>query len=208
MNLRLTLILFILLIFQSFAADLFANEISQQCQTDCKSDYGVELGASPANIPAYSNCSSDCVVFEPNHLNDVYTGIKWQCVEYARRWLLHEFGVVFGDVDIAADIWALLEVSNPTSRKNLNFVSIVNGATTMLQRGDLLIYGKEYLGTGHVAVVVAINEEQKTLRVAEQNYSNTPWQGKFAREISYTKINDRIWVLDSYIIGWKRVIQK
>ncbi len=208
MKLRLTLILFILLHGYSYATDLSASELSQQCLTDCESDYGLVLGTSPANIPAYSNCSSNCVIFEPNHLNDTYTGIKWQCVEYARRWLLHEYDVVFGDVDIAADIWALSEVSNPTSKQTFKFVSIVNGAAMVPQRGDLLIYGEEYLGTGHVAVIVAINEEQKKVRVAEQNYANTPWQGKYAREISYANINDRIWILDSYLVGWKRVIKE
>ena len=82
-------------------------------------------------MPAYSNCNSNCVIFEPNHQQDIYTGIKWQCVEYARRWLLEEQGVVFGDVEIAADIWELQQVNNPLSNKSLKFDSIVNGAATI-----------------------------------------------------------------------------
>ena len=170
----------------------------------CETNYGSVLGQSPAGVPAYSNCSAECVIFEPHHLNEIYTGIKWQCVEYARRWLLQERGVVFGDVDIAADIWMTQEVNNPISKQSYKFTSTVNGASTLPQRGDLLIYGKEYLDTGHVAVVVAIDEEKQTLQVAEQNYANTEWGNNHAREISYTLSNDRIWLLDSYLIGWKR----
>ena len=184
------------------------NEITtmpQQCITDCLSDYGVVLGKSPAGIPAYSNCNSACVVFEPNHINDIYTGIKWQCVEYARRWLLHENRVVFGDVNIAADIWALPHVKNPFSRELFKFMSIVNGAVDSPRRGDLLIYSKEYLGTGHVAVVTAVNEMQQTVQVSEQNYANTLWEDSFAREIKFTKKKNKIWLLDPYLIGWKRI---
>ena len=182
-------------------------EISQECSTNCKSSYGNILGKSPAGVPAYSNCNSDCVIFEPNHLEDVYTGIKWQCVEYARRWLLKEQGVVFGDVDIAADIWGIAHVNNPHSNQTLKFDSVVNGSATLPQRGDLLIYGKEYLGTGHVAVVVSIDEERNTIQVAEQNYANTKWQQNYAREIAYINIDNRFWLLDSYLVGWKRVHQ-
>ena len=182
-------------------------EISQECSTNCKSIFGNILGKSPAGVPAYSNCNSDCVIFEPNHLEDVYTGIKWQCVEYARRWLLKEQGVVFGDVDIAADIWGIAHVNNPHSNQTLKFDSVVNGSATLPQRGDLLIYGKEYLGTGHVAVVVSIDEERNTIQVAEQNYANTKWQQNYAREIAYINIDNRFWLLDSYLVGWKRMHQ-
>ena len=183
------------------------DDIPQQCSTNCKTSYGNILGKSPAGVPAYSNCNSDCVIFEPNHLHKVYTGIKWQCVEYARRWLLNEQGVVFGDVDIAADIWEIADVNNPHSKQSLKFDSIVNGAATLPQRGDLLIYGKEYLGTGHVAVVVLIDEKRNTIQVAEQNYANIKWQHNYAREIAYTSVDNRVWLLDSYLVGWKRVQQ-
>lgn len=183
------------------------KEIPTQCSTGCVTFYGKLLGETPTGVPAYSNCDSDCVIFEPNHLNDVYTGIKWQCVEYARRWLLKEQGVVFGDVDIAADIWAIPQVTNPVNHQTQNFVSMVNGAHALPQKGDLIIYGKGYLGTGHVAVVVTINEKQQTIQVAEQNYKNTQWPADYAREIKYTNSDNRYWLLDHYLIGWKRVEQ-
>ncbi len=191
-----------LLLGQTYANDL--QNIPPQCLTDCESDYGVVLGVSPADIPAYSNCNAKCVVFEPNHHDDVYTGIKWQCVEYARRWLLQQKQVVFGDVDIAADIWALEQVTNPINKKTFTFESITNGALMLPKRGDLLIYSEEYLGTGHVAVVVSINEEQKSINVAEQNFENKLWEDKYARSIKYIINEDRIWLLDQFLVGWKR----
>jgi len=178
----------------------------QQCRMGCESAYGIELGKSPVGIPAYSNCNADCVIFEPHHFNDIYTGIKWQCVEYARRWLLREKSVVFGDVDIAADIWSMQQVENPINKLTLEFVSIVNGSAEVPQRGDLLIYGKDYLGTGHVAVVIGVDEEKQKIQIAEQNYANTKWQNEYAREINYIFSDKRVWLLDGYLIGWKRVL--
>ncbi len=180
-------------------------DIPKQCTTNCETQYGSGLGKSPAGVPAYSNCNADCVIFEPNHLQDIYTGIKWQCVEYARRWLLSEQSVVYGDVDIAADIWDLQTVNNPLNDQSYEFNSIVNGSAELPMRGDLLIYGEEYLGTGHVAVVVGIDEKQQLIQVAEQNYANVTWQQNYAREIAYIKNDERVWLLDSYLIGWKRV---
>ena len=182
-----------------------AYPIPKACQTDCKSEYGSILGTSPAGVEAYSNCNANCVIFEPNHYKQIYTGIKWQCVEYARRWLLHELNVVYGDVDIAADIWALDQVSDPTTKKTYAFNSIVNGAANIPQKGDLLIYSKEFLGTGHVAVVTLLNEEMKLVKVAEQNYANASWQAEHSREIKYVINDEQVWLLDPYLIGWKRV---
>lgn len=182
-----------------------SQPLSNHCIKGCVTPYGTELGKSPAGISAFSNCSSECLVFESNHLGTIYTGIKWQCVEFARRWLLAERGVVFGDVDIAAQIWKLDEVSNPVSKVILPFHSMGNGSKVRPQRGDLLIYGKEYLGTGHVAVIVDVNDQNKTLRVAEQNYSNRKWLKNYAREISFVIKDNKYWILDSFLIGWKRV---
>ena len=184
------------------------TDMPQACRADCVHEYGFELGSSPAGIPAFSNCNSKCVIFEPNHLQSIYTGIKWQCVEYARRWLLHEYGLVFGDVDIAADIWDLQFVFNPLNDKKFALQTIVNGSNALPQRGDLLIYVEEYLQTGHVAVIVNVDEERQVVQVAEQNFLNEKWDANFAREISYSKIKDRYWLLDAYLIGTKRVMRE
>ena len=197
-----------ILFFLAISHSLYAENTQPlpiQCKNNCTTRYGVELGISPAGIPAYSNCNSDCVIYEANHLKDIYTGIKWQCVEYARRWLLTKLNVVFGDVDIAAHIWNLEKVTNPKNGSLFQFDSMVNGSKSKPQRGDLLVYGKEYLGTGHVAVIVNFDEHGQTLQVAEQNYFNSKWDGNYAREISYIIKNEEYWVLDGYLIGWKRV---
>lgn len=177
-----------------------------QCQSNCVSSYGEVLGKSPAGVAAYSNCNSSCVVFEPAKYEGTYTGIKWQCVEYARRWLLVNEGVVYGDVDVAADIWNKIEhVSTVPGKKAIKLVNFVNGSTTMPARGDLLVYAREYLNTGHVAVVTAVDVKQGFIKVAEQNFLNSRWPGDFARKIKYVHSEGSFWLMDPYLLGWKRI---
>ena len=38
--------------------------------------YGELLGVALGNVPAYSNCNAECVVFDPNKLDSTFTGIR------------------------------------------------------------------------------------------------------------------------------------
>ena len=177
------------------------------CQSGCVSQYGTVLGQTEDGVKAYSNCRPACVVFEPYHHEGTYTGIKWQCVEYARRWLLREKGVVFGDVDTAADMWQVTSVTQPDGAGERFWTGVLNGADAPPMVGDVLIYGEAFEGTGHAAVVVRVDDKAQQLFVAEQNYLNTKWPADYARSVDYVAHKGRYWVLDSHLIGWKRLEQ-
>lgn len=180
------------------------SELPEACTTDCIQTYGVTLGESYSGVPAYSNCQSACVVPEPNKLNGTFTGIKWQCVEYARRWLLVNKGLVYGDVDFAIDIWDSIHFFTRVSTgERVRLESRVNGSDQPPVRGDLLIYARTLYGTGHVAVVIAIDLESGTVEVGEQNYSNEPWPDKYSRKLDLIRRDGKFWLLDPYLIGWK-----
>lgn len=177
-----------------------------QCQNHCVTPYGQFLGTAPGQVAAYSNCNAYCVVFAPNTQHGTYTGLQWQCVEFARRWLLDHKGMVYGDVDVAADLWNKIQtVTRVTDGQSFPLQAYLNGATSAPQVGDLLIYGREYLNTGHVAIVTAVDLTTGTLKVAEQNYLNQPWPGDYARQLDLIQKNGRYWLLDPHLIGWKRV---
>lgn len=187
--------------------DGVAGELPQTCSQNCEVGFGEVLGISPAGIEAYSNCNNQCVNPAPNFVNQIFTGIKWQCVEYARRWLLQNYGLIYGDVDVAADIWQLTHTHTPDGKNHSLFKNVLNGDQHhRIQRGDLLIYARSFLGTGHVAVVLNVDAEKQLVYLGEQNFDNNKWQGEAARVISYVIHNQGIWLLDPYLIGWKRVI--
>ena len=191
-------------IFSSAFAENTNNELPPACKSECKSPYGTVLGESPRGIKAYSNCQSGCVIFDPNQWNGTYTGIKWQCVEYARRWLLVNTGAVYGDVDIAADIWDKIDhLTDVKSKRTIPLEAHLNGSTQAPEVGDLLVYAKAFNGTGHVSVVTGIDIKNGMVEVSEQNFNNEPWTGNYARKIMLIKREEKYWLLDRYILGWK-----
>ena len=156
----------------SLYAETLPRELPQACRTDCTQKYGIKLGQSHNGTSAYSNCNSSCVIFDSNTVDGVYTGIRWQCVEYARRWLLLNKGVVFGDVDIASDIWDSIGFyTRVSNNKKIPVETLSNGSSHAPERDDLLVYSQKLFGTGHVAVVVDVNLKSGMIELAEQNFS-------------------------------------
>ena len=121
-------------------------------------------------VPAYSNRKNDTKKSGVKYFN---TGIKWQCVEYARRYLQTTRGITFANVKGAFEI--------PRAK-----FSTLDGAsvkkTNDLKVGSLVIWPKKYKNNapyGHVAVVSKI--KPNGIYVAEQNYDNKT----FPRFIDY-----------------------
>jgi hypothetical protein len=185
-----------------------AKPVPAACASQCVTPYGTVLGVAQGKVDAYSNCSSSCVIVEPNRYAGTYTGIKWQCVEFARRWLLVNKGLVYGDVDVAADIWARITyLTRVADNKSVQLNAYPNGSMQAPRPGDLLIYAREYQNTGHVAVITSVDMASQSVKVAEQNFANAPWPGNYARELTLIRKDGRYWLLDAYLLGWKGVRQ-
>ncbi|MBZ0091563.1 MAG: CHAP domain-containing protein [Sulfuricellaceae bacterium] len=185
----------------------FAGELPPSCNTDCVTPYGEVLGRTADGTRSFSNCKAACVVFDPNRDEQGrYTGIRWQCVEFARRWLVQNRGVSFGDVDVAADIWDKVDhFSRVSDGREEAADNYPNGSAVLPQQGDLLIYAREFLGTGHAAVVTAVDSAKGKVAVAEQNFKNQKWPGHYARNIEFIERHGHYWLLDGYLLGWKHM---
>ena len=121
-------------------------------------------------VPAYSNRKNGTKKSRANYIN---TGIKWQCVEYARRYLQTTRGITFANVKGAFEIpGAKFTTLDGDSVKKTNDLKI----------GSLVIWPKKYKNNapyGHVAVVSKI--KSNGIYVAEQNYDDKT----FPRFIDY-----------------------
>ena len=83
-------------------------------QSASKEPFGTLLGYAPGGVAIYS---SDYENLDPEQFpNDAsfrsysgheYMGYKWQCVEFARRFLFLNYGIVFTDVGMAHEIFSL-----------------------------------------------------------------------------------------------------
>jgi len=125
------------------------------------------------NVYAYSNKSSDFISDELNYYNGHFTGIKWQCVEYARRYFQSVFNVTFSQVDSAYEIPNAIFTSLSDNKIITSVSMVINPTIINYVSNSLIIWPKDYepdTPHGHVAVIVSVNKEG--IDIAEQNYNN------------------------------------
>lgn len=191
--------------------------------------FGEFLGVN-AKTPAYHNGSSmndfqnficmdyqgkpvECALTSAcNAHQKVFTGWKWQCVEYARRWLIQNKGITFSSVDFAYMIWDLEHANKILTLEKTPLAKFTNHESFVKPEiGDLLIYDISYAPlTGHVAVVVGL--EGKEIYIAEQNVSGKKWQDSYSRRLPLIEKNissDQFvyGIPEHGLMGWIRMHQ-
>ena len=182
----------------------------------CITPFGKELGQNDG-VQAFSNCRSECVKPVPNKISakevgateDVFSGITWQCVEYARRWWILERGIAFGSIDTADEIYLLKDAKRIKDGAKINLKSEANASIYAPEVGSLLIYKKQPINPnfqyGHVAVVVGVNLNKGYIDVAEENYDNKPWSvpNKYARRLAIELKEGKYTVYDINFLDFK-----
>lgn len=199
--------------FLKFTFCVYALTPEEYCTSSkknkCVTDYGTLLGEYK-NIKSFSNCRSECIKSEPNFVSakdikaneKIFSGIGWQCVEYARRWWMLQRGILFGSVDNADEIYSLNEATRLLDNKKIFLKKFSNSSSIPPHVGDLLIYSKQKNNPafqyGHVAVIVGVNLKAGYIEVAEQNYDNKIWESpkKYSRRIAIELKNDKYNVYD------------
>ncbi|HEY5643571.1 MAG TPA: bifunctional glutathionylspermidine amidase/synthase [Woeseiaceae bacterium] len=178
--------------------------------------FGTLLGVAPGGVEVYS---SDYDSVDETQMPDrsayrhyvdgLYMGYKWQCVEFARRWLYLNRGLVFDDVAMAYEIFRLRAIRDIRNNSTLPLYAFQNGSKRHPEPGCLLIWdeGGEFARTGHVAVVTEVLPD--CLRIAEQNVRHQPWPAghDYSREIpARITAHGEYWVRcsfgDATILGW------
>ena len=179
------------------------DNMNRKANRDRRSE---KLGECGSGVEAYALKGIDAMFPHRDRQSGLITGIEWQCVEYARRWLIHNLGLTFADVPCACDIWRHIQAYHRIdSEQPVRVESNLNGEALPPGIGSLLIYGREYKGTGHVAVVTGVDFESSEIRVCEANYLNRYWPGDYARRLPLVARNGGFWVLDAHLIGWKTI---
>ena len=206
-------ILFLLLLVQflnSKSNDLSNKQLIQTAVLgNCtNATYGVITGYASTNVPGYSNGNDSYTSDDYHFLYGIFMGMKWQCVEYARRWLFIRKGCVFDSIEGAADMWVESNiVQRVVDGQCFTLKQHLNGSPDPPKNESLLIYtrsGSE-LPFGHVAVIVDVSPG--FIRVAEENYDAYYWSGNYSRQIPYVLINGSYYIEDDYpIFGWMSVV--
>ena len=129
-----------------------------------KKNYGDIIGTFNG-VQSYSN-SNNKMDDTANYYNGIYTGIKWECVEYVRRYLIINHNITFSNVDSAFKI-------TEAKFMTLHGKNIIPNLTNNLIIGNIIIFPKDYevnSPDGHVAIISSILPSGIT--IAEQNYND------------------------------------
>lgn len=175
--------------------------------------FGAILGVARPGVPAYSS-DYDSDVKRTRGWGfalGVYTGYKYQCVEYARRWLVMARGQTFADVGMAYEIFELPYFIRLKDQQRIPVTATRNGTVGEKPRHGSVIMWKAsgfFRGTGHVAIVTDATDEW--VRVAEQNVTDTLWDSDYGRQLpveigpngEYT-IKEEI--SNTHVLGWLNV---
>ncbi|CAF1227261.1 unnamed protein product [Didymodactylos carnosus] len=165
--------------------------------------YNQIQGIASTNVPAYSNGDDEFFSGERHYLYGIFTGYKWQCVEFARRWLLIRKGCTFKDIRSAGDIWTgLTHVERVTDGQRFRLKAHPNGSPQPPQKDSFLIYPRTTEQPfGHIAIICEI--VPGFIRVAEQNYRFHQWSGNYSRQIPLVFKNGGYYIEDEdENFGW------
>ena len=127
-------------------------------------------------------------------------GLKWQCVEFVKRYyfekLNHKMPDAFGNAKDFFDT----TLADSTLNEKRNLMQFKNGSTSKPKVEDLLIYDGTLTNSyGHVSIVSYIGERE--IEIIQQNPG--PF-GKPREKFSLTFLNGN-WVIgNDRILGWLR----
>lgn len=177
--------------------------------------FGTLLGHAPGGVAIYS---SDYRTASPqdypddasfrSYLGHEYMGYKWQCVEFARRFLYLNYGVVFTDVGNAYEIFSLRFLRQVVNDTLLPLQAFANGSKRIPCAGALLIWQAlgEFKETGHIAIITEVLPD--SVRIVEQNVVHTrfPAGQQWTRELPLTHQGEGYHLQDTFddteILGW------
>ncbi|OMJ81967.1 hypothetical protein SteCoe_17453 [Stentor coeruleus] len=164
--------------------------------------FGTVLG-SYKNVEAYSNSRINHNSGK-NYINKHYTGYKYQCVEYSRRFLIITKQITFANIKCAYNIWDLIVFQNLITGENFDILKFENGSFIPPKEDCLLIYNKGYkIPYGHVAVITKVNLSKGYVKIAEQNEREKIWKRNYARKLYIKCSQGKFIIQDKYpIIGW------
>lgn len=161
--------------------------------------FGEVQGYAPGGIPAYSNKHDMFFSGERYVDGNFFFGFKYQCVEFARRWLYKRKSLVLPDVDWAVHIFNLRNVFDACTAAPVCCVAVRNGTEKKPVADSLLVYpSEENSPVGHVAVITEVGDSW--VRIADQNHRFHKWEADYSAQLPLSCENG-LWTITDFMDG-------
>ncbi|SCU69258.1 amidase, putative [Trypanosoma equiperdum] len=161
-------------------------------------------GYAPGCIPAYSNGTDTTFTYQGHYADNFFMGYKWQCVEFARRWLLLRKGLALPQYDFAAHLIHMREVCDAETGEVVPCKFVSQGSPEPPVADALIVYpGTRENIFGHVGVITHVTDA--LVGVADQNRFFHDWDGRpYAAEFPLECVDGQYFIRDPLVEcrGW------
>lgn len=159
-------------------------------------------GSTQRGVLAYSNGSSNTFTAVKNYVDGIFMGYQWQCVEFARRWLWLEKGLLLPERPCAfflSGVKSVRRLKSPPPPRAIDGADdavevkkytkddwervpccfVKQGSHQPPVSDSLIIYPMSYGSPwGHVGVITEVDMEKSLVYVADQNRYFHEWNDK------------------------------
>ncbi len=151
-------------------------------------------------VYVYYNGSVDHVMGRTTTADGYNLGLKYQCVEFVKRYYYEHFHYKMPDSYGHAKDFFDKTVADGRKSKKRNLIQYSNPSKTKPKVNDLLIFeGTTYNQYGHVAIVSGVTE--KEIEIIQQNPGPN---GKSRVNFAIEKKDDKWVIINSSVLGWLR----
>lgn len=138
--------------------------------------FGTLLGKTKGNVAVYSNANAPRKRSK-NLFKGQFTGLRYECVEFARRFLIAYKQVTFPNVRSATQIWDLKHFVTVYDKKDVPLRHYLPSVAVRPCVGDLVIFARSNDSPhGHVGVVIGARryKEKLFVYICDQNFTDQP----------------------------------
>lgn len=151
-------------------------------------------------IPSYSYFNKDLINYplnEYNYVGRMVSGIKWECIEFIRRYFMKRYYITFMLVKNVYEMLKLEFFFDFLNFKSIPLKFFYKYDKTYIPKIDDLVIFK-YKDTGHIAIISDISDTC-IVKICEQNWKEKWKSNEYSRKIC---------IYDSNIIGFFRLYNK
>ncbi len=134
------------------------------------------------------------------HLTDdnYNLGLKWQCVEFVKRYYYEHFNHKMPNSYGHAKDFFNADITDGKRNSDRNLLQFTNGSVSKPKVDDMVIFdGTLFNPYGHVAIISSVSEDK--IEIVQQNV------GKKSRDNLQLHFKNQKWIIvDDSVLGWLR----